>query len=89
MDQQQSESLRGICAEAGFARKVIKEIIGQHAYAQAHGLTRQATSAADREAQIYSLLALLNTGVPTEIDAYLKGNYAQNLIYAKFCTDPI
>ena len=89
MNQQHLAQLCSICAEAGFARKVIKEIIGQHAYAQAHGLTRQATPAADREAQIYSLLALLNAAAPTEIDAYLKGNYAQNLIYAKFCTDPI
>ena len=73
------------CGQINHARKVIKEIIGQHAYAQASGLTRQIMPDADRETQIYNLLVLLNRDDPAEIDGYLQENYAQNLILAKFC----
>ena len=74
------------CGQINHARKVIKEIIGQHAYAQARSLTRQTAPAIDRESQIYSLLALLNRNDPDEIDAFLQENYAQNLNFANFCT---
>ena len=74
------------CGQINHARKVIKEIIGQHAYAQARSLTRQTAPAIDQESQIYSLLALLNRNDTNEIDAFLRENYAQNLNFAKFCT---
>ena len=96
LDPRWNDSLKIIpylaCGEINHARKVAKEILRQHDFAYARRLAYQDTppptlnaSHSESDNRLCALIALMEKKDPNEIRACLSNNYAQNIIYAKFC----
>ena len=81
------------CGEINHAKKVVREIVGQHSFAweskvaAQDDLSKRAIIRHKLEDDaLYWLLELISRENPNEIEAYLKKNYERNMGYARFCT---
>lgn len=80
------------CGESNHAKKVIREIIGQHSYAvstrqgtQDYSPNRVTEQVKRDDNALFELLELIDSANQAEINMYLQQNYERNLRYASFC----
>lgn len=79
------------CGEHNHARKVIKEIIGDYAYAKVRSVRPKDATAEDMIARVrqekeslYGIIEIIDRGEET-VTAYLQANFEENMGWAKFC----
>ena len=80
------------CGEINHAKKVLREVLANHDFGgigqqeyceEPNGMLFLKKEHAEDDPIV--LLEMISKGTPSQIDAYLKENYARNMEYGKFC----